>query len=71
MTKKNQGLWTAVGTILIIFGVVWNIAFYLKGNKYLPFLILTTISVIIGVLLIAWTWSDEDEYESLIKKKYT
>ncbi|MEK6881435.1 MAG: hypothetical protein AABY22_17565 [Nanoarchaeota archaeon] len=55
--KKNKTIWGVVGVILILFGVTGTIPI-LVNRQYLGALPLTGVSIIIGVLLIAWMLSD-------------
>ena len=55
--RKNKTIWGVIGVILILFGITGTIPI-LVNRQYLGVLPLTGISVITGVLLIAWMLSD-------------
>ena len=58
MTKhKNKTVWGVIGVILTLFGITGTIPILLN-KEYLAGLPVTAISVIIGVILIAWTFTD-------------
>lgn len=55
--NKDKTLWGVVGVILTIFGIIGTIPILLNKG-YLLGLPLTAISVIAGVILIAWAVTD-------------
>ena len=54
---KNKTIWGVIGVLLILFGTIGAIPI-LFNIEYAIWLPITAISVIIGVILIAWTFSD-------------
>lgn len=59
MTKKgkNKTVFGVIGVLLTLFGVVMTIPI-LVNKEYVEILFLTGISVVAGVILIAWAFSD-------------
>lgn len=55
--RKNKTVWGVIGVILTLFGIIWTIPIVLN-REYLLALPLTTLSVIIGVILMAWAFTD-------------
>lgn len=57
MARKNRTVWGVIGVLLTIFGITGTIPILLNP-EYLIGLPLTAISVIAGVILVAWAFSD-------------
>lgn len=57
MVKKNKTIWGVVGVLLTLFGITGTIPI-LINREYLIGLPLTALAVIIGIILIAWVFSD-------------
>lgn len=57
MAKKNKTVWGVVGLLLTLFGVIGTIPILLN-RVYLIGLSITGLAVIIGVILMAWAFSD-------------
>ena len=57
MTKKNKTVWGVIGVILTLFGITGTIPILLN-REYLIGLPITGLSVIIGIILMAWAFSD-------------
>ncbi len=57
MAKQNKTIWGVVGVILTLFGIMGTIPILLN-REYLIGLPVTGISVIIGVILMAWAFND-------------
>lgn len=57
MIKKNKTVLGVIGIILTLFGIIFTIPILLN-REYFFVLFLTGLSVIIGVILIAWAFSD-------------
>jgi len=55
--RKNKTIWGVIGVILILFGITGTIPILLN-REYLAGLPITVISVITGVILMAWAFSD-------------
>ena len=55
--SKNKSIWGVIGVLLTIFGVTGTIPVILN-KEYLIGLSITGLAVIIGVILIAWAFSD-------------
>ncbi|MFH1358379.1 MAG: hypothetical protein ABIH37_00660 [archaeon] len=53
---KNKTVIGVVGVLLTIFGIIGTMP-VLQNRQYL-WLIITAISVIVGVILVAWSFSD-------------
>ncbi len=58
--KKDKTTWGVIGVILLIGGVTGTIPLAIRGQKYLYGLPITGIAVIVGIILIAWAFSDSD-----------
>ena len=54
---KNKTIYGVIGVILTLFGVTGTIPILLS-REYIIGLPITAVSVIIGVILIAWAFSD-------------
>lgn len=57
MARKNRTVWGVVGVILTLFGITGTIPILLNP-EYLIGLPLTALSVIVGVILIAWAFNN-------------
>ncbi len=57
MAKKNKTVWGVLGMLLTLFGIIGTIPILLSG-EYLIGLPITGIAVIIGIILMAWAFSD-------------
>ena len=57
MAKKNRTVWGVIGVILTLFGVIGTIPILLN-REYLIGLPTTGLSVIVGIVLMAWAFSD-------------
>ena len=55
--KKNKTIWGVIGVISTIFGITGTIPI-LINKEYIIGLPITAISVIIGIILMAWAFSD-------------
>jgi len=55
--RKNKTVWGVIGVILTLFGIIGTIPILLN-NQYHLWLPLTALSVITGVILTAWAFSD-------------
>jgi hypothetical protein len=55
--KKNKTVWGVVGVILTLFGITGTIPILLN-QEYLIGLPITGLSVIAGVILVAWAISN-------------
>ncbi|PIN90042.1 hypothetical protein COU57_04705 [Candidatus Pacearchaeota archaeon CG10_big_fil_rev_8_21_14_0_10_32_14] len=55
--SKNRTVWGVVGVILTLFGAIGTIP-VLLNKDYILGLPLTALSVIGGIILIAWSFSD-------------
>ncbi len=55
--RRNKTLWGVVGVILTLFGIIGTIPILLN-KEYLIGLPVTGLSVIVGVILMAWAFSD-------------
>jgi len=55
--RKNKTVLGVIGVLLTLFGVIFTIPLTLN-REYAAWLAVTTISVIAGVILIAWTFND-------------
>ncbi len=58
MASKNRTFFGVLGVIILIFGAIGTIAIAIKGEQYFYVLPITGIAVIMGVLLIAWTFTN-------------
>ncbi len=56
-TRKNKTIWGVIGVILTLFGITGTIPILLN-KEYLIGLPITGIAVIIGIILIAWAFTD-------------
>ena len=54
---KNKTVWGVIGVILVLFGVTGTIPILLN-REYIIGLPMTGLAVIIGIILIAWVFSD-------------
>ncbi len=57
MIKKNKTIWGVIGVILTLFGITGTIPILLN-KEYLIGLPITGLSVIVGIILMAWAFSD-------------
>ena len=57
MARKNKTIWGVIGIILTIFGITGTIPILLN-KEYLIGLPITGLSVIVGIILMAWAFSD-------------
>ena len=55
--RKNKTIFGVIGVLLTLFGVIATIPILLNRG-YIIGLPLTAISVIVGILLIAWAFND-------------
>jgi len=55
--RKSKSIWGVLGLILTILGITGTIPILLNKD-YLPGLPITATSVIIGIILMAWTFGD-------------
>ncbi len=55
--RKNKTVWGVIGVILTIFGITGTIPILLN-REYLIGLPITGLSVIVGIILMAWALSD-------------
>ncbi len=55
--RKNKTVWGVIGVILTLFGIIGTIPILLN-REYLIGLFVTGLSVVIGVILTAWAFSD-------------
>ncbi|MFH1425569.1 MAG: hypothetical protein ABIG28_02450 [archaeon] len=55
--RKNKTVWGVVGVVLVLFGFIGTITL-LVNREYVSVLPLTGLSVIVGVTLMAWAFSD-------------
>lgn len=55
--RKNKTIWGVIGLLLTLFGITGTIPILLNRG-YLIGLPVTAISVIIGIILMAWAFSD-------------
>jgi len=58
MVSKNRTFFGVLGVIILIFGAIGTIVIAIKGEQYFYVLPITGIAVIMGVLLIAWTFTN-------------
>lgn len=54
--KKNKTIWGVIGVLLTLFGVTGTIPILI--NKEYIALLITAISVVVGIILMAWAFSD-------------
>ncbi len=55
--RKNKTIYGVIGVLLTLFGITGTIPILLN-KKYLIGLPITAISVIAGIILMAWAFSD-------------
>jgi len=55
--KKNKTIWGVIGVLLTLFGIIGTMPI-LINKEYIAGLPITAISVVVGIILIAWTFSD-------------
>jgi len=55
--RKNKTIWGVIGVILTLFGITFTIPILLN-REYLIGLPITGLSVIIGIILMAWAFSN-------------
>ena len=55
--RKNKTVWGVIGVILTLFGIIGTIP-VLLNREYLIGLPITALSVIVGIILLAWAFSD-------------
>lgn len=55
--KRKKSIWGVIGVLLTLFGVTGTIPILLN-KEYIIGLPITAISVIIGIILIAWAFGD-------------
>jgi len=55
--RKKKTVWAVVGLILTLFGITGSIP-SLINREYIGFLPATGVAVIIGIILMAWAFSD-------------
>ena len=55
--RKNKTIWGVIGVLLTLFGIIGTIPILLNRD-YIAGLIVTGLSVIIGIILLAWVFSD-------------
>ena len=55
--RQNKTVWGVIGVILTLFGIIGTIPILLNRG-YIIGLPLTAVSVIAGIILIAWAFSD-------------
>ena len=55
--RKNKTIWGVIGVILTLFGVTLTIPILLN-REYIIGLPITALSVIGGIILMAWAFSD-------------
>ena len=58
--KRNKTFLVALGSIFTIFGCFGSLFLVIKGGVYSYFLPATGLMVIIGVLVIAWCFGEEN-----------
>ncbi|MEK6873983.1 MAG: hypothetical protein AABW91_03985 [Nanoarchaeota archaeon] len=54
---KNKTIWGVLGVILTLFGITGTIPILLN-REYLIGLPITGLSVVVGIILMAWAFSD-------------
>ncbi len=57
MAKNNKTVWGVIGVLLTLFGIIGTIPILLN-KEYLISLPVTGIAVIVGIILMAWAFSD-------------
>ncbi|MEA3329506.1 MAG: hypothetical protein U9Q06_02065 [Nanoarchaeota archaeon] len=57
MVRKNKTVWSVVGILLVLFGITGTIPILINKEYFfgLPF---TGLSVVVGVVLVAWSLSN-------------
>lgn len=55
--RKNKTVFGVIGVLLTLFGIIGTIPIILN-RQYIGGLFLTGLSVIVGIILIAWVLSD-------------
>ena len=55
--RKNKTVWGVIGVILTLFGITGTVPILLNRG-YLIGLPITGLSVIVGIILMAWAFSD-------------
>lgn len=55
--KKNKTIWGVIGVLLTLFGIIGTIPI-LISKEYIAGLPITAISVVVGIILMAWAFSD-------------
>jgi hypothetical protein len=55
--RKNKTIWGVIGVLLTLFGIIGTIPI-LINKEYIWGLPITAISVIVGIILMAWAFSD-------------
>ena len=60
MNKKNKIIMRVIGSLLIIFGMIGVIPSLINKN-YIYVIPLTLLAVVTGVMLIAWTLSENEQ----------
>lgn len=55
--RKNKTVFGVIGVLLTLFGIIGTIPIVLN-RQYIGGLFLTGLSVIVGIILIAWVLSD-------------
>jgi len=55
--RKNRTVFGVIGVLLTLFGLIGTIPILLN-REYISGLLITAISVVIGVILMAWAFSD-------------
>lgn len=54
---KNKTIWGVIGVLLTLFGIIGTIP-VLINKEYIAGLPITAVSVIAGIILMAWAFSD-------------
>ena len=55
--RKNKTVWGVIGVLLTLFGIMGTIPI-LFNIEYAIWLLVTSVSVVAGVILMAWAFSD-------------
>ncbi|MDP4012499.1 MAG: hypothetical protein Q8R00_02740 [Candidatus Nanoarchaeia archaeon] len=55
---KEKAVLGVIGVILIILGMTLTIPVANKGMEYWPWLLATGIAIVVGVILMAWAFSE-------------